>query len=429
MRRPKHEPHPPTSEVTIKRLGTAGDGIALLGDGTLLYVPGALPGEVVRARPVARRGEGWAAELVALLRPVPERVAAPCPHFGQCGGCALQHWHGDAYADWKAGLLRHALGRAGFADAPVGPVCRCQPANRRRLDLALRRTPAGVTAGLHRQRSTDIVDLETCLVAAPALFSLLRPFRVLLQGLDALNRNGSAELNLTETGPDLLLRTDAALSVGDRMALAGFAHVQDIARISWALKRDPPEPVCVRRQPIATFADVPVHLPPGAFLQATADGEAAIVSAVIAGLPAVQGRARIVELFAGCGTLTFPLALHGHVTAYEGNEAAFQALRRAAACRPVHAIQRDLARSPLQTAELAGACAIVLDPPYTGAAGQMPALAATKAGRIIYVSCSQAALCRDARVLKAAGYKIAAATAIDQFLWSPQLECVVVFSL
>lgn len=163
--------------------------------------------------------------------------------------------------------------------------------------------------------------------------------------------------------------------------------------------------------------------PAGAFLQASREGERAIVDAVLAALPAKPGR--IAELFAGSGSLTHALSARGPVTAYEGDAAAVAALRRAGNNRvtPVH---RDLARQPLQPAELKGAGAIVLDPPYAGAAAQMPALAASGVP-IIYVSCNPGALARDARALLAAGYRVGSVAGIDQFLWSSSVEAVVGF--
>lgn len=171
-----------------------------------------------------------------------------------------------------------------------------------------------------------------------------------------------------------------------------------------------------------------VRPPPGAFLQASAAGEAAIRAAVLAGLPArLPRRARIVELHAGIGSLTAALARHARVLAVDGDADAVAALRRAAGGMRVETLCRDLTRQPMQPAELAGAAAVVLDPPHAGAAAQMPALAAAGVARVIYVSCNPATLARDAAVLRGAGYRLLAATPVDQFVWSARLESVCVF--
>ena len=422
-------PAPPAEgEFRIGRIGADGDGVAALADGTTLYVAGTLPNELVRARPVARRGGGRAGEIVAILEPSPGRVSPPCPHFGACGGCVLQHWRDDAYTAWKSELLRAALARAGFHDAPIAPVAQSPAGSRRRVDLAIHRVAGRVQVGLHRRRSSEIIDLETCVVLDPVLVAPIAPLRAVLARLAALRRGGSAVVNLLENGPDLLLRTDAALTTADRAALTGFAVAYGLSRIAWARGSETPEPVCILRPPVISLSGVTVFPPPGAFLQATVEGQTAIIAAVLAGLPrSLPARARIIELFAGCGTLTFPLAERARVVAYEGGDEAVASLRRAAGGRRIDVVARDLARQPLSAEELGGASAVVLDPPYAGAAPQMTALAASRVPRIAYVSCNPATLSRDARSLHHAGYRVLAATPIDQFRWSAELESVVVF--
>jgi 23S rRNA (uracil1939-C5)-methyltransferase len=395
-------------------------------------VPSTLPGEIIHVRAIAPRGEGWTGEAEAILNASPARIAPPCPHFGTCGGCTLQHWRDAEYVEWKCGLLEAALRRAGYGDVRLRPAGRTPPEARRRMDLALRRDGSGVVVGLHRLRSTDVIDLQACVIAQPALRDLIAPLREVLTQATLLRREGSAMLNLLDSGPDLLLRTDAAPTASDRALFAGFARAHGLPRVSWARGNDTPEAICVLRPAIVRFAGVQVAPPPGAFLQASTAGEQAIIDAVLDGLPEPRrGRSRIVELYAGFGTITFALAARGRVSAFEGDAPAIAALRgasnQAGLSGRIAAEQRDLARQPLTAKELAGASAVVLDPPHAGAAAQMPAIAAAKAARVIYVSCNPAALARDARVLREVGYDLLAATPIDQFLWSARLEAVVVF--
>ena len=405
-------------------MGADGDGVAVGPGGAPLYLPGTLPGELVQPSALTRRGEGWAASAV-VLEPNPDRVRPPCPHFGPCGGCTLQHWRDEPYAAWKSASGADALRRAG-ADAPVGPPARTPPAARRRIDLAMERDGGACRIGLHRRRSREVVDMRACPILHPALFAVVEALRPLLPRLRALRREGSAALNLLDSGPDLLLRTDAPLTSADRTLLAGFASVHGLPRVSWAPGAGPPETAVLLRPAITRFGETVVEVPPGAFLQASREGEAAIAAAVLAALPErLPAKTRIVELYAGAGTLTHALAARARVLAFEGDPAAFAALRGTANPR-VQPTLRDLARQPLQAAELRGAAAVVLDPPYAGAAAQMPALAAS-AVPVIYVSCNPAALARDARTLLRAGYRIAAATAIDQFLWSARVESVIAF--
>lgn len=425
-----------TAELTIEALGAGGDGIARFASGEAVFVPAALPGERVRVRMAGRRGAaGLLGRAEAWLGPAsPERADPPCPHFGACGGCALQHWTAAPYLAWKRGRLADALVRSGFPDAPVAEAVATPPGTRRRADLALRREAEGaVRLGFHAAGAETVVDLAACIVIDPRLVALFGPLRAVLRRLGtALRREGSAVLNLLDTGPDLLLRTDGPLDAAGRAALAAFAAAEGLPRIAWARGEGPPETAAQRGPATIRFGTATIAPPPGAFLQASPAAEAAIRAAVLAGLPArLPPRAVVAELFAGVGTLTFALAEHARVAAFEGSAEAVAALAAAAGKAGqgrITATRRDLARQPLLPKELATFAAVVLDPPFAGAPEQMAMLARAAVPRIICVSCNPAALARDAAPLARAGYVVAAATPVDQFLFSPHIEAVVVFS-
>ncbi|HEY5300751.1 MAG TPA: class I SAM-dependent RNA methyltransferase [Acetobacteraceae bacterium] len=420
--------------LRVARLGADGDGIGELADGTTAYVAGALPGELVSVRLEGKRGDGRAASLQSVTEPSAGRVTPPCRHFGVCGGCVAQHMSDAIYMDWKTARLVTALRRAGFDDVPIAPIIRTPPRVRRRMDLALRRIGSNVAVGLHRTRSTELVDIGSCDVLHPALLALIAPLRAFLASLGGLRREGSAVVNLLDNGPDLLVRTDATPTLADRIGLTAFARAYGLARVSWIGRDGTPEPVCVLRPPVVTLSGVTVTPPPGAFLQASAAGERAIVDAVLAGLPAAMpARARVAELYSGCGTLTFALARVARVRAFEGEPASCAALdaavRHGGLAARIETQRRDLARQPLRTSELAGLAALVLDPPHAGAPAQMAAIAAARVPRVVYVSCDPAALGRDARPLATAGYRAVGLTPIDQFLWSARVESVTVFTI
>jgi 23S rRNA (uracil1939-C5)-methyltransferase len=429
MRRPTP---PPEAEFRIERLGADGDGIATLKGGAPLYLPCVLPGEVVLARPAAARGEGWSGVVEAVLQPSAERAEPACRHFGSCGGCALQHWRDEGYRRWKTELLRAALQRAGYESTPAA-LAITPPQSRRRMDLGLLRQDRAVVVGLHAAHGGTLVDLEACEVLHPKLFALLAPLRELLRGLSALRREGSAVVNLLDSGPDLLLRLNAAASAADRTQLAAFAAAHGLPRIACAVGAAAAETACLLRPATTRLAGVVVAPPPGAFLQATAAGEAAIIAAMLAGLPErLAAKARIAELFAGCGTLSFALARRARVAAFEGDADAVASLtdsaNAAGLAGRIEATCRDLARQPLSARELSPFAAVVLDPPHAGAAAQTAEIAASDVARVVYVSCNPATLARDAGVLCQAGYQLLAATPVDQFLWSARLESVCVFA-
>lgn len=420
--------------LAIARMGNGGDGIGTLPDGSPCFVAGALPGERVLAEPAAARGEGHAAILREIVTPSPDRVAPPCPHVAQgCGGCAVQHWAPAAVAAWKRARVIEALQRAGFTEPAVAPTVTVAAGTRRRADFALRRAADGsVTLGFHRRGSGAVIATPGCRVLAPRLVALMAPLAQALRGLSALRREGSAIVNLLDDGADVLLRTDGPLDAAGRAALARFAASEGLPRIAWAQRDGVPETAAQLRSAALTLSGAEVAPPPGAFLQAAPDGEAAIVAAVLAGLPAkLPGRGRIADLYAGLGTLSIPLARRGRVAAIEGEAAAVAALAAAAARAglPLAATRRDLARQPLTARELAPFAAVVLDPPFAGAAAQCAQIARAKVPRVIYVSCNPAALSRDLRVLSGVGYRLLGATPIDQFLWSAQVEAVAVLAV
>lgn len=389
-----------------------------------VFVPFVLPGERVRLGAVSRHG-GALAGAGTVLAASSERVAAVCRHFGVCGGCRLQHWADGPYRAWKRGLVVSALARAGFDAAPVAELVAGVPGTRRRLDLAVRRAGGRVVLGLHARGSAEVVDLGECTIAAPALVGLLGPLRELIASLAVAVADVQA--NLLDTGPDLLLRGRGELSAGDRGRLAAFAREHGVPRIAWTAGRDAAEIAVQLARPLISFAGVAVTPPPGAFLQASMEAEAAIVATVLAALPA---RGRVLDLFAGVGTISFPMANGHEVLAVEGDGAAVAALDAAsrAAGGRVRALRRDLARQPMAGGELRGFAAMVMDPPFAGAREQVAALAEAGVPCVVMVSCNPAALARDAGVLRAAGYGCESAVPIDAFLWSAGLETVAVFT-
>ncbi len=430
--KPSRRKPPAPAQVRIDRVGSEGDGIARLPDGTPLYLPFTLPGETVGARPLQSRGDGWHAFAETIAGATDSRVEPPCRHFGRCGGCVLQHWRDADYRAWKAGLVSHALRQAGFAPPDPLPFIPGLPGERRRMDFAVRRTAGRIVLGLHEQRSVEVIDIADCLVLHPALMILFPPLRVLLQNLQAIRREGSVVINLLDSGPDMLLRTDAKLTLEDRIALTNFARDRGLPRVSQAQGSGVPETIGLLRPPVTAMSGVSIRPPPGVFLQATAEAERAIIDAVLQGLPTkITGKTRVAELYAGCGTLTFALAKAVRVAAYEGDLATVTALKQAinqgGATGRIEAFQRDLARQPLSAKEFAAFAGVVLDPPHGGAAAQIGQIAAALVPTVVYVSCNPATLSRDARMLHGAGYRLTAATAIDQFLWSARAESVSVF--
>jgi 23S rRNA (uracil1939-C5)-methyltransferase len=299
------------------------------------------------------------------------------------------------------------------------------PRTRRRITLAARRLVSGAILGFNERAGSRIVDLAECHVASPTLESLLPPLRDLVATLTCL---GAADILATETdtGIDLLIAPTDAASPGlaEREALAAFAETHDLARLSWRADGFL-EPLAARRAPRVAFGGVPVEIPIGAFLQPSAAGQTILTSLVEAGVP--RQAERVADLYSGCGAFALPFAAAGRrVHAAEGQDAAVQALRRAAAGLRLTAEVRDLARAPLSVEELAGVDAVVFDPPRAGAAAQAERIAASPVETVVAVSCNPATLARDLRTLLDGGYTLERVTPVDQFTWSAHVEAVAI---
>ncbi len=434
---PKHRPSPRstaprtaprTADVTVTEVGARGDGIAAF-EGTKLFVPLTVPGDRVRVAvkdPANAKGEGLRAELLEILEPGPGRAAPPCSHFGSCGGCTVQHMEDAAYAAWKVGLVQGALARVGLGDAPLEPLSRTPPHARRRARFAGLKRGRRVWLGFNERMSHRLTDLTECPVLQPKLFALIEPLRGLL--LSVLPDGGGCDVTATglEGGIDLVLVGPRSLDRAARERLVGFGEECGVARISWqADDRGTPEPIAHRRPVAVSFAGLPVTPPPGAFLQASAEGEAALVAAVLANIGEPK---RVADLFAGLGTFAVPLAQRAAVHAVEGDAPALAALNKAAGALRLTTERRDLFENPLTPKELARFDAVVFDPPRAGAAAQAQALAGSKVPRVVAVSCNPATFARDARTLVDGGYALNRVYPVDQFLWSAHVEVVGVFS-
>ncbi len=385
-------------------------GLGRLADGTL--IPRTLPGEEVEPRD-APGGDGtW-----RVLTPSEHRVAPPCPHFATCGGCMVQHASDPFVAEWKAGIVRGALAGQGIA-GEVGPVLTSPPQSRRRARLGGRRTKKGAILGFHARASDALVDNPHCKILSPRLMAL----RPALLDLVALAASRSREVALTvaesDAGADVVVEGAHDLTPALRMEAAAWAERAGAARLTWN-----GEPAALRAPPVQPMGRARVAPPPGAFLQATREGEADLVALV---REATAGAPRVLDLFAGSGTFALPLAEAAEVHAVEGDRAMTEALLRgwrgAGGLKRVTAEARDLFRRPLEGDELKGFGAAVLDPPRQGAEAQVRALAEARVPVVAYVSCHPATFARDARALLAAGYALGPVTVVDQFRWSPHVE-------
>jgi 23S rRNA (uracil1939-C5)-methyltransferase len=400
------------AEVAIVRLGARGDGLAADG----LAVAGALPGETVRVE-AEKPGR---ARLVEVLTPSPERVDPFCPHFGTCGGCAVQHLAPEPYAAWKRGIVAEALARARL-DAPLDALSDAHGRGRRRITLHVRAGESGPVAGFMAARSHDLVAIEACPAAEARLAPAAGAARALARAL-GLAKPLDAVVAATEGGLDLDLRGHGPASDKRRLALTRLADDLDLARLSLHGE------TLVERRPPRLAMGAGVVPPPGGFLQATEAGEATLAGLVVG---AVGKARRVADLFSGCGPFSLRLAARAEVHAVEADAAALAAIDRAARATPglrrITTERRDLFRRPLLKPELDRFDAVVFDPPRAGAEAQARWLAESKVPVVVGVSCDPGTFARDAATLVGGGYRLERVTPVDQFKWTPHVEMVGVF--
>lgn len=392
---------------TIVRVAARGDGVTA--DGR--HAPLAAPGDTLLAD--------------GTLMPGPRRQVPPCRHFPECGGCQLQHLDDRAYAEFLIARIAGALMQQGI-EAAIRPPALSPPRTRRRATLHAERRGRQVHLGFTEQSSHRLIDLQQCEILDPRLFALLQPLRGLLAAHLPANRRVNVHLALTDQGPDVLIEGLVTDSLNAIEAVTAFAQRHRLARLSVddGLGPEPrwePEPVTVG------FSGIPVPFPPASFLQATPEGEAALVAAV---REAIGGAKAVADLFAGLGTFALAMDLGVKVYAGEGAREAILSLKAAAgrAQRPVFAEHRDLFRRPLVPKELDLFDAVILDPPRAGAREQAEQLAASKAPVIAYVSCNPNTFARDAKTLIEGGYRLDWVLPVGQFRWSTHVELAARFS-
>ncbi|TAN53443.1 MAG: class I SAM-dependent RNA methyltransferase, partial [Rhodospirillales bacterium] len=385
-RRPRYVVHRPqkrpvvarVAELEIERLGARGDGIGQF-NGKPVFVPLTLPGEKVLARIEGKRGDGFTATATEWLVQAQDRVKAPCRHFGTCGGCSAQHIKDSSYVAWKRGIAVEALGRVGIPENLIAPLMRVPPGTRRRATFAFKKSrdglaqdrstpsqpsdsalnvnpsleqidradsrhqskpPSGfdfrrpaLVLGFNAQASHNIVDILECPLLTPDLTTALPMLRQGLAELFPDAIQGDLMVQATEAGLDVLIVAEAPLDLFRRECLARLVHRPDlaqdrstkqIARISWQSPAGGEiEPVAERQTPVVILGGIAVTPPPGAFLQPSQEGEAAIAAQVVSGLAGLEGP--VLDLYCGIGSFSLPLAAHHAVHAVDGNPAAIAA--------------------------------------------------------------------------------------------------------
>lgn len=405
-----------SQSVTIETLGQQGDGFARTPSGPL-HVPLTLPGEVVHVDLKGTRGR-----LIDIVERSPERVAAPCPHFGQCGGCELQHAADLLYATFKRDRVVHAFAREGLSPE-VDDLVRCPPASRRRATFSAVRAGPKILFGYHEASSNRVAPIKTCLIAEPAIVAQFANLESLAAILIDRKRELRITVTLAENGLDVAVEAAAELTSRNRMAA-----IEKAVAAGWVRLTIDGEIAVQSAPPQILFDGVAVEPHPGAFLQAVAASEAAMATLAVDHLRPARA---VADLFSGVGTFTFRLARRHSVHAVESEAPALAAVDRAQrtpqGLKAITTERRDLFRRPMTAKELNRFGGVVFDPPRAGAEAVSRELARSDVQLVAAISCNPVSLARDARILTEGGYRLRRVVPIDQFLWTHHVEIVALF--
>lgn len=410
-----------TERLVIDHVGHHGDGVAVAG-GARIYVPYTIGGDTVEVAPVPGHHPDRR-RLLKVETASPERIAPFCPHFGVCGGCAIQHWDLDAYRAWKRELVVTTLAQAGI-DCEVAPLIDAHGLGRRRLTLHARMgTHEVLKVGFAAANSHDIVPIDRCPILDPHLDGAIEAAWSIAEPLIAMGKPLDIQVTATDSGLDVDVRGSGPLSTVMITKLSRIAEQHRLARLTRH-----GELVLMRKPPVVAMGTAQVTLPPGSFLQATMEGEEQLAALVS---EHCRRSKYIADLFCGVGPFALRLAAKSRVAAFDSDAGAVAALQKAATStsglKPVKAEARDLFRRPLMPQELRDYDTVVFDPPRQGAQAQATQLAASRVPVVVAVSCNVTTFARDAKNLIDGGYRIEGVTPVDQFRHTPHVELVARF--
>jgi 23S rRNA (uracil1939-C5)-methyltransferase len=409
-----------TEYLEIGDIGHRGDGL-MQSPTDPIYVPFTLPGERVEVD--AWPGHPDRRRLIRIERESAERIEPVCPHFGVCGGCALQHWKTDCYRAWKRGLVAMAIGQTGLS-AEVEDLIDAHGQGRRRAVLHARSGAHDVLqVGFSAPRAHHIVAIDRCPIFAPGLDGAIKACWSIAEILNPVGKPLDVQMTATEGGIDVDVRGSGALTPRRMSALAQIAETHRLARITRH-----GELIVQRVQPSLTMGRARVKIPPGAFLQATAEGEDTLAHLVIRHVGTAK---TVADLFTGVGPFALRIAERARVMAIDSDEDAIAALKTASATeglKPIETERRDLFRRPFLARELARFEAVVFDPPRQGAEAQAREIAASTVPTAVAVSCNWSTFARDAKILVDGGFRLGAVTPVDQFRYSQHVEIVAQFT-
>ena len=421
--------------LEIDALDAAGRGVAR-NAGKVVFVEGALAGELVEARLLESKSKFDRARVVEVLRPSPSRREPRCPHFGVCGGCATQHVDARTQVAAKQRWLEDNLARIGkvTAGAMLAPIHGAEWGYRHRARLSVRYVEGkgGALVGFRERKSTYVADMQSCAVLPPAISGLLLPLRELVGKLSIRDRVPQIEIAVGEGSVALVFRHLLPLTEADGAALRAFA---DAHRVQAWLQPEGPDSARPFHPaaPAELFYALPeaglkLYFKPADFTQVNPAVNRLLVARALH-LLEPRPAERVADLFCGIGNFSLPIAARGaQVIGFEGSAPLVERARANAAANGLVAQFEvaDLFRPNLD--HYGRFDKFLLDPPREGAAALVASLPDAWPRRIVYVSCDPATLARDAEVLvHHKGFELAAAGVVNMFPHTAHVESIALF--
>ena len=447
--------------VMVHDLGQQGDGIAKVetdnGNTDTYFIRNAMPGDELTIQPTRQHSGGTDAAILNIITPAPGRKPADCPSADHCGGCQFQFMEDGLYQRWKQDMVASALSHMGILPKEWRPTYSAGYGNRRRARLAWRKINDHVIIGFREARSHRITPPEGCLILDPEVIKAIHALKhdVLIHCDDG--QKGEVDIMRCDQGWDISLRPDTPFSRQQMTEMVIAASLHPIARLAQIHASGEVDLLSEASTPTVTWslnggslnggslndgslnngtndpaATITLALAPGSFMQADHGAEQIMQQQIAAALSEDD---HIVDLFCGSGTLSLPLLTRRQppklIMGYDSATLALEAMQDSAKSAGHHHrvknVYRNLFKDPLQTHELSGFSAAIIDPPRAGAAAQMPALATSDVERIMMVSCNPISFARDAKTLQDGGYHCQWVQMIDQFYRTSHVELIACF--
>ena len=423
-----------TKTLVINHIGSRGEGVSSLHTEFNykekqynFFIPFSLPSETIIARPIHFSSQGIRAEIIEIKEASSDRIEPQCKHFFKCGGCTLQHWK---FKRISTPILKLS------SNTYVKPIMISSLKSRRHTKFMAKKIKETTIVGFNEYRTNFITKINECIILDEQIVKLINNIEKPLNNLLQIGETISIHANLLDNGIDLLIDGLEKVPFNQFTELNETLLQNNVIRFNRMSNDKTTDLLFITTNTSLSnklFSST-VYPTPGGFLQATIEGENAIVNNTINALENINKSKLICELFSGCGTITIPLLLKKYkIHAFEINHEALEAINIAAKkyglSNNVVTKNRNLKTTPLNPEELTKYDAIIIDPPRSGAHLQFSNIAKSKVPIVVSISCNINTFIRDSKSLIENNYVLKWVQPIDQFLFSSHVELIGLFEI